>query len=145
MPPVAAPPAATPTPPAPTPGSDALAPSEANALSTPTPSTTSAFTPGTPDAFTAPGSTDNLNIPGTAAAAPSGTSWLTGASNWIHNNPELSRAAFQGASGLLASVSPSPQNRYYAAAANNQQTQADIAAMKAGTKPGWWYGAPTGG
>jgi hypothetical protein len=152
MPPVAAPPAATPTPPAPTPGSDALATGSPGALNAPTPSTNSAYVPAGSNPFdsNAAGSPEGWSgvsagpDPTTNLPASSGN-WWGSFSQWAKDNPQLARAGFQGATGLLSSLAPSAQNRYAAAAANNQQTQADIAAMKAGTKPGWWYGAPTGG
>jgi hypothetical protein len=141
--PGAAPPDLTANAPAPTPAAATPAPgagpSSTSTFNAPAPSTDSAFNapaPPTTSAFNpAPVTDASAPVPG----AGSSTGYFDSMGRWIRQNPELAKAGFQGASGLLTSLAPTPLNKYYNAKAAQTQSETEIARQRAGLAPGWWY------
>lgn len=141
--PAAAPaPAATPA----TPSTGTPAPGAPSSFTAPAPSTSSAFTPSGTGAFdtnASAGVFDANGNPIANAGSPTG-GFFDSAGKWIKANPEVARAGFNATGLLASSLIPKPLNALDRALAAKANNDAQIAAMKAGTAPGWWYGKAGG-
>jgi hypothetical protein len=139
-------PASTPTAATSAPSSATAPMSSTSTFNSPAPSTTSAFTPGGTGAFDANASQGVFDSSGNPLyKSPGPENWWDKFKAFAKDNPEIARAGFSGAQGLLTGIAPSPLNRYYGVKAAQTQSETDIARMKAGLAPGWWSKAAPGG